>query len=79
MTSRIHGSFSRLETGFLDLKRGLHLLLLRLQLLPLNLSVRNFSAAFLRAKFEYGLVVDVVGPSRAFQANPQHQRVKFDY
>jgi len=34
---------------------------------------------FLRAEFEYGLVVDVVGPSRAFQASPQHQRVKFDY
>ena len=52
MTSRIHGSFSaitftRLKTaGFLDLKRGLHLLLLRLLLLPLNLSARAFSAVF---------------------------------
>jgi hypothetical protein len=37
-------AFIRLETaGFLDLKRGLHLLLLLL----LNLSARTFSAAFL--------------------------------
>jgi hypothetical protein len=37
----------RLETaGFLDLKRGLHLLLLRFLLLPLNLSARAFSGAF---------------------------------
>ena len=40
-------AFTRLETaGFLDLKRGLHLLLLRLLLLPLDLSARAFSAAF---------------------------------
>jgi len=39
--------FTRLENaGFLDLKHCLHLLLLRLLLLPLNLSVRAFSAAF---------------------------------
>jgi hypothetical protein len=40
-------TFTRLENaGFLDLKHCLHLLLLRLLLLPLNLSVRAFSAAF---------------------------------
>jgi hypothetical protein len=40
-------TFTQLENaGFLDLKHRLHILLLRLLLLPPNLSVRAFSVAF---------------------------------
>jgi hypothetical protein len=81
MTSRIHGSFSaitftRPETaGFLEPSSTT-----AASSVASTQSVRAcLLGSFLRVKLEYGLVVDVVGPSRAFQANPQHQGVKLDY